>query len=76
MPGNRVRSGSRCRGCGNNQGCRTSRCCHPCCAQVSPERVVQGLTRLRFHRKLAEKLDEHVINKIAGFLVDEPFAYG
>jgi len=43
---------------------------------VSPERVVQGLKRLRFHRKLAEKLDEDVINKIAGLLVDEPFAYG
>ncbi len=73
---NRVRSRSRCRGCGNNEACRASRCGHPCCAQASPERVVQGLKRLHFHGRLTEKLTDDVINNIAGWLVDEPFAYG
>ena len=65
----------RCRGCGNNEDCRSSRCGHPCCAQVSPEHVVKQLKRLRFHRRLTEMLTDDVINNIAGWLVDEPFAY-
>ena len=77
---NRIRFHYRCRACGNNEDCRASLCRHPCCAQVSPERVVERLAILYppLHQELTEALEYrwNIINNIAGYIVDEPFAYG
>ena len=68
----------RCEICGNNHLCGTNRCFHLCCAQASPERVVERLEFIvrTLHRKLTVALGDELLTMIAGWLVDEPFAYG
>ena len=71
-------SPNKCAICGNDDICKANLCNHPCCAQASPERVAE---RVKFivptlHRKLTVALGNEVLNLSAGWIVEEPFAYG